>query len=85
MGLRRLFWGVLTRGTPPALDPDEFVEFVTLPLFDATLLTEKLRSHGLDASCTEAYNIATRTLANGRILLPRRQLDEAELIAAAQD
>ena len=80
MGLRRWFWGVLTRGTPPALDPDEFVELATFPLFDATLLTEQLRNHGLDASCLEAYNIGHADLANGRIFVPRAQLDEARAI-----
>ena len=83
MGLRRWFLGMLTRGTPPTLDPDEFVEFATLPLFDATLLTEKLRDHGLDASCVESFNVATRTNANGRILVPRRQLDEAQHVVTA--
>ena len=80
MGLRSWFLGMLMRGTPPTFDPDEFVEFATLPLFDATLLTEKLRDHGVDASCTESYNVATRALANGRVVVPRRQLDEAQQI-----
>ena len=80
MGLRRWFFGLLTRGTPPTLDPDEFVEFATFPLFEATLITANLRNHGLDASCLEAMNVGDRTLANGRILVPRRQLDEAQQI-----
>ena len=74
---------MLTRGTPPVHDPDEFVEIATLPLFEATLLTEKLRAHGLDASCSESFNVAKSTNANGRILVPRRQLEEAELIVTA--
>ena len=74
---------MLTRGTPPTLDPTEIVEYTTLPLFEATLLTENLRSHGLEASCDEAFNIATRTSANGRVLLPRGQLDEARRVDTA--
>ena len=83
MGLRRWFWGVLNRGTPPARDPEELVEIATLPMFDATLLTEKLRAHGLDATCSESFNVAKSTNANGRILVPRAQLDEAESIVTA--
>jgi len=83
VGLRRLFWGVLNRGTPPTRDPDQLVEFVTLPLFDATLLTESLLNQGVAASCTETYNVATRSLASGRVMVPRRQLDEAQQVATA--
>jgi hypothetical protein len=83
VGLRSWFLGMLTRGTPPPLDPNELVEFATLPLFEATLLTEKLRSHGLDASCAESFNVATSTTANGRVLLPRGQLDEARRVDTA--
>jgi hypothetical protein len=83
VGLRRWFFGLLTRGTPPVLDPSELVEFVTLPLFDATLLTEKLRNQGVDASCAESYNVATRTNANGRILVPRGQLNDAQKVVTA--
>ena len=70
------------RGTPPVRDPNELVGFATLPLFDSTLLTERLRSHGLDASCLEAYNIVTRANTDGRILVPRGQLDDAERVNA---
>ena len=83
MGLRRWFFGLLTRGTPPVRDPAELVEIATLPLFEATLLTEKLRAHGLDTSCAESFNVAKSTNANGRILVPRAQLDEAESIVTA--
>jgi hypothetical protein len=76
-------WGVRNRGTPPARDPEELVEVATLPLFDATLLTEKLRDHGLDATCLESFNVAKSTNANGRILVPRAQLGEAESIVTA--
>ena len=80
VGLRSWFLGILTRGTPPALDPDELVEFTSLPLFEATLLAEILRDHGLNASCVEAYNLATSSMGNGRIFLPRAQLDDARQI-----
>ncbi|MEO8696294.1 MAG: hypothetical protein ABI658_22450 [Acidimicrobiales bacterium] len=56
---------------------------MTLPLFDATLLTESLRNHGVAASCTETYNVATRSLASGRVTVPRHQLDEAQQVATA--
>jgi len=56
---------------------------VTLPLFDATLLTESLLNQGVAASCTETYNVATRSLASGRVMVPRRQLDEAQQVATA--
>ena len=63
----------------------------TPPLFDATLLTENLRNHGFDATCVktgfdatfaETYD-ATRTLGNGRILVPRAQFDEAHKATAS--
>ena len=73
---------MLMRGTPPTLDPSELVEVAVLPLFDAQLLTERLRNHGLDASCLEAYNVATLT-GNGRVFVPRAQVDEAESIVTA--
>ena len=52
-----------------------------MPLFDATLLTERLRQHGIDASCSESYNVVTKTLSNGRILVRRAQLADADRVA----
>ena len=78
-----MFMRALTRGAAPVLDPDEFVELAALALFDATLLTERLREHGLDVSCTETYNVATRTLSDGRILVRRAQLADAHRVWAA--
>ena len=83
MGLRRWFFGLLMRGTPPVLDPNELVEVATLPLFDATILAERLRNHGVEASCLETFNMATRTVTDGRIVVPRDQLDEANKVVAA--
>jgi hypothetical protein len=82
MGLRARFFRTLMRGTPPTLDPDEFVELAALPLFDATLLTERLRGHGVDASCVESYNVVSRVLSDGRVLVRRRQLAEAHRVWA---
>jgi hypothetical protein len=77
MGLRRWFFDMLMRGTPPAHDPTELVEVATLPLFDATLLTETLRTHGVGASCLETVSVVTRSITHGRIMVPRAQFDEA--------
>ena len=83
---------LLMRGTPASLDRAELVEVATLPPFDATLLTENLRNHGFDATCVktgfkatcaESYDAATRTLGNGRILVPRAQFDEAHKATAS--
>ena len=64
------------------LDPDELIELATLPLFDASLLTDRLRRHGLDASCIESYNVVSRVLSDGRVVVRRRQLVEAQRVWA---
>lgn len=78
VGIRSWFVRALNRGTPPRLDPHEFVELASIPLFDATLLVERLREHGIEATCVESYNFASRSLSNGRIDVRRSQLADAQ-------
>ena len=65
------------RETARAADPDELVELAQLPLFEATLLAEKLMSHGLEAACIEAWDVATRSLTHGRVFVRRHALADA--------
>jgi hypothetical protein len=70
------FWR-RARPTTRAADPDELVELAHLPLFDATLLAEKLMAHGLEAACIEASDVATRSLSHGRVFVRRHALADA--------
>ena len=77
VGLIDRFVKLLDRGTPPVRDPTEMVDVITASLFDATLIVERLRSHGIEAQSIEAINLVTRMVTDARVQVPRSQFDEA--------
>jgi hypothetical protein len=61
------------------------VDITALPLFQAKLLVEELRSHGLDALCLESFIEVTSSLTNGRGRVPRGEVAQAEAIIGLRD
>lgn len=58
----------------------EMVYLATAPLYEASLYTATLRARGIDAHYVETTNPLTRSLTDGKIFVPRHQLDEAEAV-----
>ena len=77
MSLRSWFFNLLTKGTAPPLDPDEFVEVETVPSYMGPLVETILRDNGIEPRCEDTYNIVTRTLSNVRVLVTRRDFERA--------
>jgi hypothetical protein len=44
------------------------------------MLTATLRAKGVDARCVESTNPLTRSLVDGKVFVPRSQLDRAEAV-----
>jgi hypothetical protein len=62
-------------------DPDEYVPFTVVRSWEGPLLVERLRQAGIDAISQEAFNVATSSLSDHRILVRRRDLEAAEAVA----
>ena len=72
----------ILRGTPTSGDPDEFVELLTVSSGSAPLLLRGLATLDIDAQGQPTYNVVTRTLADNRVLVRRR--DMAAALAALE-
>ena len=83
MSLRSWVLRQLSRGSAPALDPDELVEVEDLPIHMGPMAETVLRREGIDATCTETYDIVTRTLSRVRIMVARRDAARAAQLLAA--
>ncbi len=79
MGLRAGLWKLLARGEEGDPDPDELVELITVPQFEAPLVEADLASQGIEATVEDAFDLVTRTLSKSRILVRR-----ADLLAAQE-
>jgi hypothetical protein len=56
-----------------AADPNELVELETVSVAFGPMVVDALRSNGLQAHGHEAFNLATRSLTDYRIVVPRSQ------------
>ena len=83
MSLRSWVLRQLSRGNAPPLDPDEFVEVEDLPIHMGPMAETVLRRDGIDATCTETYDIATRTRTRVRIAVARRDAARAAPLVTA--
>jgi hypothetical protein len=61
-------------------DERELVYLATASLYEASMLTATLRAKGVDARCVESTNPLTRSLVDGKVFVPRSQLDRAEAV-----
>ncbi len=77
MGLLRWMVRMLSRGAEPARAADDRVELTVLKLPQASLAAAYLQQQSIDARCTEAFNVATSSLTDGRITVPRQDLAAA--------
>lgn len=58
-------------------DPDEPIEIGVVPIAKGPLAVTHLRAVGFEAGGHDAFNIVTNVASGYRILVPRRQSDEA--------
>ncbi len=80
MGWRETVYRWLDHGKPPPPpDPDELVEVAVLTLAEAAMLTAELEGRGLAARSIPAVNLVTRSMTNGAVAVPRRQLAAAQV------
>ena len=77
MSLRSWVLRQLSRGSAPPLDPDEFIEVEDLPIHMGPLAETVLRREGIDATCTETFDIVTRTRSRVLITVARRDAARA--------
>jgi hypothetical protein len=78
VGWRETVYRWLDHGKPPRPpDPDELVELVVLSLPEAALLTAELEGRGLAARYFPHTNLITRSMTNGRVAVPLRELAAA--------
>jgi hypothetical protein len=79
VGWRETVYRWLDHGKPPPPpDPDERVEVAVLSLPEAAMLTAELEGRGLATRTFPAVNLITRSMTNGAVTVPRRQLAEAQ-------
>jgi hypothetical protein len=78
MGLRQKIERLLSRGSVAEASGDERVELTVMRYTQASVCTAHLQRLGLDAQCVEAFNVATSSLTDGRITVPRSQRARAE-------
>ena len=57
----------------------------TAPLFEAAGLTAYLRAQGINARYLESTNPLTESLTDGKVFVPRAQLEAAEALMNATD
>jgi hypothetical protein len=63
--------------TPIPEDPDEHVEIGVVPIAQGPILVTQLCEAGFDAAGHDSFDRLTRMANRYRILVPRRQADEA--------
>lgn len=78
MGIGGRFWKLLSRGEADAVDPDELVELVTVPQFQAPMTLAELEANGVQASVEDAFDLPTRTLSASRIMVRRADFAAAQ-------
>jgi len=83
VGLRTWLIDVLSRGEVPEPDPDEVVEVDNVPLSDGPLTIVALREAGVDATMVEAFHAPTASTTRARIMVRRRDADDALAVLAA--
>ena len=74
---------LLSKGSAPEPDPDQFVELVTVPAFEAALVVQELQAHDIEVQQVEAFNVVSRTLSDVAVHVRRSQLDRAEQALAS--
>jgi len=75
--LRDRLFGLLSRGEASPHDPDERVEIARVPLSQAPLLVEGLRSEGFDARFGETFNAISKMSTDARIDVRRADVEAA--------
>ena len=83
MGLRAGFWKLLARGGDDTSAPDELVELVTVPQFEAPMMKASLAVQGIDATLEDAFDLVTKTLSQSRVLVRRDDLPAAQAAITA--
>jgi hypothetical protein len=77
MGLRQLVIDLLSRGTPPEVDPEEFVLLEEVTFSDSQLTVASLESEGIEARAAERFTAYLGVQNRAEIHVRRRQHAEA--------
>lgn len=77
MSLRDRWSKLMSSGPPLRLDENEPVEIATVALAIGPTMVNRLRERQFDAHGHEAFNIVTKVDSDYRIVVPRRQADDA--------
>lgn len=76
VSIRETIERLLSRGDAQQ-DPDELIELAVVPLATGPMIVDALRADGLNAGGAPTYNVATGVASDYRVLVPRRQAEEA--------
>jgi hypothetical protein len=84
VGLRASLLRVLSNLPPRrAVNEDELVELITVPLFEGPLLVAQLRSNGIDAKAVDSFNLVTKVASDAQIFVRRGDVDSARAVVAS--
>lgn len=83
MGLRERLWKLLARGGGGELDPDELVELVRVPEYEAPLMQVSLSANGIDSILEEVFDLVTSMAPSSRVLVRRADLAAAQEVITA--
>lgn len=76
VSIRETIERILSRGDAQQ-DPDELIELAVVPLATGPMIVEALRADGFNAGGAPTYNVATGVASDFRVLVPRREVDDA--------
>ncbi len=76
MSIRDAVYKLLNRGGG-SQDPDEPIEIALVSVSAGPMTVATLRNEGFEASGNETFNIATNVLSDYRVLVPRREAEQA--------
>lgn len=83
MGLRASLWKLLARGGGGKPDPDEMVELVRVPEYEAPVMQASLSAHDIDSSLEEVFDLITSMAPSSRVLVRRADLPAAREVITA--
>lgn len=83
MGLRASLWKLLARGGGGKPDPEELVELVRVPEYEAPVMQASLSAHGIESTLEEVFDLVTSMAPSSRVLVRRADLATAQEVITA--
>jgi hypothetical protein len=78
MGLRESLLNLFGRGEAPEPDPDAWQELLTVRMFEAPMVIDRLAAAGIEVRQQEQLDLATRALSSITLFVKRADLGAAE-------